>query len=111
MSNVELRKGSAEGSSETRRNPVSDFEPSLSDNRSDAEIAAAIKNALQWHVPLPETLHALVENGCITLKGEATWEYQRTAVEDIVRHLRGVHTVTNLVIIKSMESPTRLTDP
>jgi osmotically-inducible protein OsmY len=83
----------------------SDLEPTLSNNRSDSEIAEEIRNALKWHIPLPETLTALIEKGRVTLKGETTWEYERKSIDDIVRHLRGVKAVTNLIVIKPIAKP------
>jgi osmotically-inducible protein OsmY len=62
---------------------------------SDSEIAAAIGNILLWDSYMPETIRLFVENGRVTLSGEADWNFQ---VEDAVRaiaRVRGVREVHN----------------
>jgi osmotically-inducible protein OsmY len=42
---------------------------------SDAEIAAAIEIAFQWHAAVPQDrIHAKVEKGHVTLTGEVDWD-------------------------------------
>jgi osmotically-inducible protein OsmY len=75
--------------------------------RSDADIAAAALNALDWNVSVPPgQIKLLVENGWITLEGNVEYRYQKEAAEDAVRNLAGVKGITNLVIIKPRVSPT-----
>jgi osmotically-inducible protein OsmY len=69
--------------------------------RTDADIARAALNALEWNVQVPnERLKVKVENGWLTLEGELDWAYQKQAAMDAVRDLTGVHGVTNLITIK-----------
>lgn len=62
---------------------------------TDSEIAAAIGNILLWDSYMPDTIRLFVENGRVTLAGEADWNFQ---VEDAVRaitRVRGVREVHN----------------
>lgn len=69
--------------------------------RTDADIAWAVKRALEWNVLVPDDkLHPMVENGWVTLSGDLDWEYQRRAAERAVRDLMGVTGVTNLIKIE-----------
>jgi osmotically-inducible protein OsmY len=70
--------------------------------RTDADIAKAAENALEWNVLVPDdAIHPMVEGGWITLSGCVEWAYQRRAAEVAVRNLLGVRGVTNLVEVKS----------
>lgn len=74
--------------------------------RTDADIARAAENALEWNVLVPDdAIHPMVENGWITLNGHVEWEYQRRAAEVAVRNLLGVKGVTDLVEVKARFSP------
>jgi osmotically-inducible protein OsmY len=67
--------------------------------RSDADIAAAVENALTWNVLVPEGVTATVEFGCIDLAGEVVWNHQRNAAEQAVRNLVGVVNVNSSISI------------
>jgi osmotically-inducible protein OsmY len=72
-----------------------------SDVRTDADIAQAAENALNWDVSLPDNpLEVTVENGWVTLEGNVDWQYQRTNAEDDVYWLTGVRGVTNEIVVK-----------
>jgi len=74
--------------------------------RSDADIAAAAANALQWHVFLPRGgIKVSVDAGWVTLKGEVQWQYQKAAAEEGVRHLLGVKGISNQITIKPRVTP------
>lgn len=67
----------------------------------DTEIAKAIRHALDWSsYRFPETLHAEVDDGFVTLTGEVEWQYLKEAAGNSVRFLKGVTGVNNLVTIK-----------
>jgi len=69
-----------------------------SDQRTDADIAAAVERGLEWSALVPAgKIKPLVEGGWITLSGEVDWEYQRKAAENAVRNLMGVTGVSNLL--------------
>lgn len=68
--------------------------------RSDAEIAEAASNALRWHVATATmNIKPVVKDGWVTLGGEATWGYQKSAAEAAMRHLLGVRGVSNNIRI------------
>ena len=69
--------------------------------RDDSDIAAAIAHVLDCNVSVPEgKVHARVEGGWITLDGEVDYDYQRREVERMVRQVRGVIGVTDLITVK-----------
>jgi VCBS repeat-containing protein len=72
--------------------------------RSDADIAAAAQSVLTWDVLVPPTVRATVHHGAVTLKGEATWNYQRDAAERAVRYLTGVVSVYNAITLNPRAS-------
>ena len=72
-----------------------------SSERSDADIARAAENALEWNTSGPEgSIKVMVENGWVTLSGEAQWDYQRVTAERTVRHIVGVRGVSNQMVVK-----------
>ena len=74
--------------------------------RTDADIAAAAANALQWHVFLPRgSIKVSVGGGWVTLGGDVQWQYQKAAAEEAVRHLLGVKGIYNEITIKPRVSP------
>lgn len=74
--------------------------------RSDAEIAAAVESALQWHALVPEDrIRVMVEKGWVTLTGEVDWEFQRASAEKAVRPLTGVVGLSNGVTLKAKSMP------
>jgi osmotically-inducible protein OsmY len=69
--------------------------------RSDADIARAAVNALDWNVSVPRNrVTVVVEHGRITLEGELRFHYEKVAAERAVRHLIGVTGVSNLISVK-----------
>lgn len=74
--------------------------------RTDADIAEAAENVLEWTSSLPaNAIQVMVEDGWITLKGEVDWQHQRLAATDGVRYLMGVMGVSNLIGIKPSQNP------
>lgn len=72
-----------------------------SSQRADADIGATAAKALRWMTSLPrDAVRVSVENGWITLTGDVTWDYQRQAASDAMRHLMGVTGVSNQVAIR-----------
>ena len=64
--------------------------------RTDADLARAAGDTLQWHVYVPrDRIKVSADRGWMTLKGEVDWQYQKTAADDTVRHLLGVKGVIN----------------
>jgi osmotically-inducible protein OsmY len=69
--------------------------------RTDADIARAAVNALDWNVSVPcNRVKVIVEHGRITLEGELRFHYEKMAAERAVRHLIKVTSVSNLISVK-----------
>ena len=70
--------------------------------KDDNDIASEILNAYKWNWQVPnDKVKVRVENGWVTLEGELTWNYQKTAAKDAVSRLMGVTGVANNITIKS----------
>ena len=73
--------------------------------REDSEIAAAVIVALDWHSQVPrERVQVIVDHGRVTLEGEVDWQFQKSAIEHVVRHLNGVRDLHNRIQIKARET-------
>ncbi len=69
--------------------------------RTDADIAKAAVNALDWNVSVPQDrVKVKVHDGGVTLEGAVDWHYQSQAAYEAVRHLTGVRWVTNQIVVK-----------
>jgi osmotically-inducible protein OsmY len=67
---------------------------------TDADIAQAAVNALDWNASVPRNrIKLLVHNGWITLEGSVEYRFQKDAAENAVRNLTGVKGLSNLVIV------------
>ena len=67
---------------------------------SDADIAQAVVNALDWNAAVPRNrIKVVVESGRITLRGNVEYHFQKDAAEGAVRNLKGVKGVSNLIAI------------
>jgi osmotically-inducible protein OsmY len=73
--------------------------------RTDEDLAHTAVAALQYHVWVPRDVQPTIENGWITLKGQANWGFQRDAAEDAVAYLAGVKGVTNNISIMPSVQP------
>lgn len=77
-----------------------------SDERTDADIAAAAVQALEWDALVPiDKLDVTVSKGWVTLKGEVEWHYEKADAEQVVRRLKGVKGVSNLILVKPRLKP------
>ena len=77
--------------------------------RSDTEIAAAVQHAVGWNTSLPkERIKVTVEKGWVTLGGELDWDFQRRALERLVRPLKGVIGLIDNITLKPTVAPTDL---
>jgi osmotically-inducible protein OsmY len=68
---------------------------------ADDEIASRALNIVAWDTTIPDDkIQVKVQNGWITLSGEAEWYFQKAAVENAVRKLSGVVGVSNLINVR-----------
>jgi osmotically-inducible protein OsmY len=72
----------------------------LDTGRIDPEIARDAADALRVNTVVPETVKAVVHNGCLALDGTCEWQFERDAAEAAVRNIPGVRGVINAVILK-----------
>jgi len=69
--------------------------------RTDADVAEAVENVLEWTSSLPAgAVKVMVEGGWVTLSGDVDWQYQRQAANDSVRCLMGVTGISDQISIK-----------
>ena len=72
--------------------------------KTDSEIASELIRIADWNPRIPKnSLRAKVENGWVTLEGEAERNYQKEAAENIAANLLGVRGVTNNVTLKETD--------
>jgi osmotically-inducible protein OsmY len=77
--------------------------------RTDAEIAGTVVNALQSDAGLPaDKIKVTVEKGLVTLRGEVEWQFQKLDAGRVVRRLTGVRGVTNLIKVNPSVTPTEV---
>ena len=77
--------------------------------RSDTEIAAAVQHAVGWNTSIPkDRIKVTVEKGWVTLGGELDWDFQRRALERLVRPLKGVIGIIDNIALKPAIAPTDL---
>jgi osmotically-inducible protein OsmY len=77
-----------------------------SDERTDADIAAAVTRALDSDTSVPvRNLHVTVSKGWVTLRGDVDWHFQKTDAERAVRRLTGVQGVSNHIKLKPRPRP------
>ena len=70
------------------------------EERPDSDLAQDAVLALVSQVPYLTGVTPVVRNGEVTLEGEVEWRFQKEQAEEVVRRLRGVKSVTNLIRVK-----------
>ena len=73
--------------------------------RTDADIAEAVRRTLEWKASVPDNLEVTVSNGSVTLGGEVEWQYQKAEVEREVQAITGVTGVSNQINVKPTAKP------
>lgn len=77
--------------------------------RNDADIARALRHALEWNVLVPaERIQSTVINGWVTLKGEVECYRERVDAERAVSLLPGVRGVLNNIQVAAPMEPERV---
>lgn len=73
---------------------------------ADDEIAARALSLLRWSAVVPtDSVMVKVQDGWVSLSGQVTWQFQRSAAEAEVRRLSGVVGVVNSITIKPRVQP------
>lgn len=69
--------------------------------RTDIELAQAVRTALQWDILVPEArIQSTVSHGVVTLTGDVDFGSQREDAESAVRNLAGVRQVLNDIQVR-----------
>jgi osmotically-inducible protein OsmY len=69
--------------------------------RTDTDLAAAVRHALQWDVRVPdERIGSTVASGFVTLEGTVDRLRERDDAERVVRSLAGVRGLTNFIRVE-----------
>ena len=69
-----------------------------------AKLPSEIIKAAKWNWDIPkDKIKAKVENGWVTLDGEVAFNYQREAIEDLVKNHSGITGITNNITIEESE--------
>jgi len=66
---------------------------------SETDIGKAVDYALRSATNVPDTVNAEIEGHDVTLRGPATWDFQRRAANRAVEHLREVTSVDNRIFL------------
>ena len=109
-----LKKWSAEHAAHRVREVkavANDIEVRLpsSSERTDADIAKAAVQALEWDAFVPSgKVKVTVDKGWVTLDGEVDWQYQKLDADRVVRRLTGVKDVSNLIRVKPRATASEL---
>jgi osmotically-inducible protein OsmY len=79
------------------------------DERTDADIAAAVVRALEWDALIPSgRIDVTVSKGWVTLKRNVAWQFQKDDAERVVRRLTGVKGLSNLITVEKRPAPSDL---
>jgi osmotically-inducible protein OsmY len=79
---------------------ANDLQVKLDTERIDPDIAKSAAAALQNHLSIPKSVKAAVRSGHVILEGTVPWMYQKNSAEYAVRHVPGVRSVLNLIVVK-----------
>jgi osmotically-inducible protein OsmY len=79
------------------------------DQRPDPEIAREAVSAIKTQLPYSgDSIKVVVNDGWITLEGDVEWKYQKDRAEEVVRHVKGVKGVMNLITLKPRTTPSEV---
>lgn len=75
-----------------------------SNRRTDAEMFAEARRALDQRPTIPETVRVHVDHGVATLTGTVRLASQSTEAADVVREIRGIERVVNDISVAQRPS-------
>jgi osmotically-inducible protein OsmY len=67
------------------------------DRRENADLSGAVLQALMLDSLVPATVGADADDGMVTLKGKANWQFQRDEAETVATNVAGVVSVDNAI--------------
>ncbi|MEX3012075.1 BON domain-containing protein [Hoeflea sp. TYP-13] len=69
----------------------------------DSDIAEHIAHVLRWNLPVAgKDVKASVSSGHVTLSGEVDWQYERDQIEEHIRNIRAVRSMSNHIKLKTV---------
>lgn len=74
--------------------------PSWDAERTDTDIAQAVRRTLEWNVHLPDHVKSEVWNGVVKLSGTVETLRQREHAEAAIRVLKGVRGIENQIVVE-----------
>jgi osmotically-inducible protein OsmY len=85
---------------------ANDIEVKPAGGHTDPEIARDVVHAMKINVMVPDSgIRAIVNEGFVTLEGNAEWDFQRRSAEACARNIAGVRGVLNHIKVKPRVSP------
>lgn len=79
-----------------------EIKPSWNTTKSDADIAVAVRNALQWNVFVPDkSIKTSVSDHAVTLTGTVRTLTERDQAERVVHEVEGVRGVDNQLFVET----------
>jgi osmotically-inducible protein OsmY len=79
---------------------------SFEERCSDTAIAHAAVDAIREDLPaVAGAIQVVVSNGRLCLEGNVEWQWQRQRIESTARSVKGVATVTNLIVVRPRVLP------
>lgn len=83
---------------------ANDLEVTASAVRTDADLARAVRAALEWDVFVPhQRIRTTVSQGVVTLEGTADYWSEREDAQRAIRNLEGVRGIINRIDVKPPE--------
>jgi osmotically-inducible protein OsmY len=76
--------------------------------RDDIDLAEEIAREFRWNTLIPDSVHAEVRNGVVTLRGEVDWPHQRDEARRVVEHLEGVTGINDMLKVKAKVDPSEI---
>ncbi|MBS1532249.1 MAG: BON domain-containing protein [Bacteroidetes bacterium] len=71
------------------------------DRLTDVEVADSVISTLRWNTSIPdEQIRIKVTNGWVYLSGEVDWHFQKEAVINALRELKGIRGISNEISVK-----------
>ncbi|MEY4543996.1 MAG: hypothetical protein RL685_191 [Pseudomonadota bacterium] len=78
----------------------------LGSGRTDADIARAVRDALQWNVCVPDArIRSTVSSGRVVLEGDVDDTRQRDDAAKAIANLAGISSIVNLIEVAPGKAP------
>ena len=73
-------------------------------NKSDAEVFAAARHALDDNPAVPAGVRVHVDAGIVTLTGSVRRPGERIEAEETIRHVRGVRRIVDNIYVQEVDA-------